>query len=359
MSVGPIQTGLSAIVMQGAAGLRDQLTLLTEQASSGKQAQDYDGLAPGAVQSALVLQPQVASLQALQNGINAAGTQISVTQSALSQISSIASNLYAQLNNLNGLDPATTDSIAATARQALQQVAGLLDERSGGTYVFAGSDTANAPVPNPDNILTSGFYTQISSAVAGLATNGASATALATLSTASSNAAGTSPFSASVSQAASVVNATLPVVATGAGQQSVVGIAASANGFVASTGTSTTGSYMRDIMRALATIGSLTSTQVSGGADVAGLVSDTRTSLQGAITALNQDAGALGDRQSALTALGTGLAATGTALKTQVSNLTDADMATVLSDVTEVQSRLEASYKLSSMLSSLTLAQYL
>ena len=71
--------------------------------------------------------------------------------------SSIASNFYAQLNNMEGVNSSEIDSIAANARDALNQVANLLDTQDGGVYVFAGQDTGNPPVPDPDNILTSGF----------------------------------------------------------------------------------------------------------------------------------------------------------------------------------------------------------
>jgi flagellin-like hook-associated protein FlgL len=359
MNISSVASGALATSIQGAATLRAQLDQLTQQASDGKVADSFDGLAPAAARTALQVQPQIDVLQTLRQGIDASTARMDVAQNAMQQISSVASTLYAQLNNLNGLNASETDSIAAQARQSLQLVAGLLNTQSGGTYVFAGSDTANPPVPDPDSILSSGFFGQISTAVGSLGVAGAAATAAATLAVAGSNAAGTSPFSTALSQPASAVNAGLPQVATGAGQSMATGIAASANAFIASTGSSTTGSYMRDILRALATVGSLSSAQVNAGADVAGLVADTRTSLQGAITALNQDAGVLGDRQTALGSLSTMMQAAGTALSTQVSDATDADMASVLSRLTEVQSRLQASYKLISATAGLSLAQYL
>ena len=95
------------------------------------------------------------------------------------------------------------DTIAASARDALSQVAGLLDTQDAGVYVFAGQDTGNPPVPNPNNILTLGFYTQINSSVSafnGVAPNGAARSQTLPLRCATSNAAGTSPFSIYLSQ---------------------------------------------------------------------------------------------------------------------------------------------------------------
>ena len=343
----------------GETSVQKQMNTLTEQASSGLVANDYAGLSASAARTSLDLTPEIAPLQTWQNNISAATGQMGVAQGALSQISSIATNFVSQLNNINDLNPSETDTIAADAQQALVQVAGLLDTQDGSDYVFAGTDSTDPPVPDPNNILQSGLFTQIQSAVTSLGSNGASATASSTLAIASSNAAGTSPFSAALSQPESALAGSTTQVSIGQGQQMQTGILASANGFVASSGTSTTGSYMRDIMRALATIGSLSSSQVSSGADVAGLVSDTTTSLQGAVTALNQDAGVLGDQQTALTTTQTGLANTATALTTQAGSADDVNMAQTVSNLTQVQTQLQASYQLIASISKLSLAQYL
>ena len=360
-AIGSSEFGLYGGLLGGAltdsANIKQQLDTLTQQAGDGYVADTYAGLGASAG-VALSLQPQIDGLQAYQNNISAATGTMGVAQTALTQISSIASNFYSQVINLNGLDPSEVDSIASDAQSALQQVANLLDTTDGGTYVFAGQDAANPPVPDPDDITSSGFYTQIQAAVAALGTNGAAATTTATLTIASSNAAGTSPFSAALSQPASALASFVPTVANGPGQQTPIGIVASANASVASTGSVTTGSYMRDILCALATIGSLSSSQVSD-AGFSTVVSNVYTSLGNAITALNQDAGVLGDTQTALQTQATTMANTANALQTQIGNVQDVDMAQTLSALTQTQTRLQASYQLISGLQSLSLAKYL
>lgn len=341
------------------AQVQQRIDQLTQQVSTGLVAQDFAGLSASAGSTALDLTPQVAHLANWQGNINAAATAMNVTQGALSQISGIASSFSAQLNNINSLTPTETDNIAANARAALQQVAGLIDSQAGGNYVFAGQDSANPPIPSPDSILASGMVTQIQTAVAGLTSGNAATIAANTLTIAQSNAAGTSPFSAAMSQPAANVAALQPRIAIGQGQSITVGIMASANSFVTSTGSSTTGSYMRDVLRALATIGSLTSTQVSGTADVAGLVQDTRISLGGAITALNQDAGVLGDRQASLTTLQGALTDTQTALTTQLSGATDANVAQTMTQLSLAQTKLQASYQVIANLAQMSLAKFL
>ena len=278
-----------------------------------------------------------------------------VTQTAMTQIQQVASSLYAQLNGLNGLNPQAVDTVAASARQSLQQVAGLLDSKDGDTYVFAGQDSGNPPVPNPDQITSSGFYTQINAAVGGLGANAATVTA-ATLGIAGSNAAGTSPFSAALSQPA----ASIPVatVETGEAQRSQVGLLASANSFAASSGTSTTGSYMRDVLRALATIGSLNSSQISAGGFQA-LVQDTRTSLGNATAAMGDDMGVLGNTQTQLATTKTELGDMMTALNSQISSAEQVDMAATLSRITQTQTQLQASYQLIAGEGALSLVKYI
>jgi flagellar hook-associated protein 3 FlgL len=337
--------------------IRTQLNTLTEQASSGMVADTYAGLGSGASTS-LSLNAALGQNQALQNGINAVSGPMQVQQTALSEIGSIASDFYSQTNDLNGLDPSTVDSVAASAQAALQQVAGLLDSQDGDVYVFAGQDSGNPPVPDPDQINSSGFATQIAAAVSTLATNGATTTASMTLAVAESNAPGTTPFSPALSQPASALQALRPSVSVGDQQSVPTGILASANGDVTSLGSSTTGSYMRDIMRALATLGSLSSTQVTqpGFAD---LVADTRTSLGNAITAISQDAGIMGNRQTALTQTTTDLTQTAAALQGQVSNVQDVDMASTLTQLTRTQTQMESSYQIIAGLESLSLTKYL
>lgn len=357
-------------LVANAASVKQKLDTLTNQASTGLIGTTYAGLGSGAPVS-LSLRPEINNLQTWQNNVNAATGQMGVAQTALTQLQSIASSFYAQLNNLDGTDSSEVDTIAASARQALGQVSDLLDTQDGGIYVFAGQDAGNPPVPNPDGILTSGFYTQINNVVSafnGVVPNDAATVANTTFAVATSNTAGTSPFSTYLSQPSAMLQAALPTVQVGQNSSEPVGIPASANGLIpdsvssgaAITGgpPSTTGSYTRDLLRALATIGSLNSSQASdpGFQD---LVQDTRVSLSGAVNAMAEDAGALGNVQSGLTSTQTQLSDTQTALTTQVSSSEDVDMASTLSQLSLVQTQMQASYQLIATMSSLSLAKFL
>ena len=349
--------GARGSVIASAGQVRDRLDQLTRQAASGRVADTYGGLGAGAATS-LSLRPAIARIATWQANIDAVQGRMAVTQSSLEQISAIAADFRARTADLNGLSAAMIDSVAAGARDALRSVAGLLNARHGDQYVFAGQDSANPPVPEAESILSSGFFGEISAAVAGLGNNGAAATIAATLATAGSNAAGVSPFSASLSQPAGALDALKASVPVGERRRVQVGVLASANADATSRGGSTTGSYIRDIMRGLATLGSLSSAQMND-AGFAAVAGDVRTGLEGAITALNVDAGVLGNRQAAIVEARARLGETATALQGQVANVEDVDMAEVLSRLSLTQTQLQASYQLLAGLQSLSLTKFL
>ncbi len=346
--------GTLGLLVSDSATIKGQLDTLTAQAASGRVA-DTVGALGTATQTSLDLRPQIAHLQAKQTAIGAATGPMGVTQAAMTRIASIMSDFNASLAGENDVTPGQVDSIATSAKSALTEVASLLDSTDGSTYVFAGADSANPPVPNPDAITSSAFYTQIGAAVGGLAANGAAATASATLAVAASNAAGTTPFSAALSGSGASQAAQLNL---GDGTAVQVGLLANRNTLATSGGTSTTGSFMRDLLRGLATMANLSSSQ-AGAAGFTALVQDTRTSLANATTALGQEAGALGDTQSRLAAMQTQSADASTALTLQVSAVEDVDPATTLTQLSQVQTQLTASYKLIAGLKGMSLADYI
>ena len=200
------------------------------------------------------------------------------------------------------------------------QVAQLLNSRVGDTYVFAGQDTATPPVPDT------------------------TATTLITSLLASDTA--TPPFAATIGTA-------VPTVEVGEGQRVPVGVLANRNTLAVSAAP-TTGSYMRDIMRALATLATTTD-----GPGLQAVAADTHTRLQSAIGAGAAEAGALGVVQAGLASRKMQLTETQTALTAQVSDAEDVDLAATLTRVSQLQTQLQASYQLTAGLKSMSLAQYL
>ncbi len=310
--------GLLQALSQDGAAVRGQLSVATQQAATGKIAETYAGLGAGARVS-LDLRPQVAHQQAWAANIDSAAARLGVAQSALGAIGAIAAEFYAKMPGLNGLTPGAASAVAVQARDALERMAGLLNSKVAGTYVFAGQDTANPPVPN------------------------ASAAALIP---ALLGGASPAPFSATLGTA-------VPAIEVGEGQRVQVGVLANANTLSLSA-PPTTGSYMRDIMLALATLATTTD-----GPGLPAVAAATRDRLGSAIAASSGEAGALGDVQRGLATRKVQLAETQAALTAQISGAEDVDLAATLTRVTALQTQLQASYQLMAGVKGLSLAQYL
>ena len=324
---------------------------LTAETSSGYVSSNFAGLGDNAG-AALDLSTQIAGNAALQSSTNAVANIQQVAQTALGQIESIASDFATQARTLIST-PGSAPTVAASANDALQQVASLLDTQVGDVYVFAGQDSITAPVPNPADITQSSFYSAIQTAIGNLVTNGAAATSAATLAIAAPG--GTSPFSASLEAAGMQSEADL-----GGGTRIALAPLANANSNALSsgTGTTSTGSYTRDLLLGLATLGSLGNANTSD-PSFQTLVQSTVTTLNGAVSAANTDIGALGDRQKQVTETQAELSGTVTALQTQLSNVQDADLTQVATQLAQAQTQLQASFQVISSLSQLSLTKFL
>ncbi len=315
----PGNSALLARLADNSAAVRRQLDTATTQASTGRIAETYAGLGVGA-KTSLDLRPQVTHAEAWQANIDSATGRLGVAQTALSSISAIAADFFAKSGAINGLNPSEASSIAASAKVALEQVGQLLNSKVGDVYVFAGQDTANPPLPDT------------------------SAAAVGPAVLASDTA--TAPFSATLGTAP-------PMVEVGEGQRVQVGVLANRNTLTPSA-SPTTGSYMRDILKALATLANATT-----GPGLPATAAGAHALLGSAVGAIAVESGALGDVQSSLSARRTQLGDTMTALNAQVGNAENVDLAATATRISLLQTKLQASYQLIAGVKSLSLTQYI
>ncbi len=345
-------TGTLAAVLYNTSLTSQAIGTLTAQASSGLMSPDYAGLGASAG-AALDLSGQVALNTAYQANAAQAATQAQVAQSALGQIQTLTSSFANEL-----LEPASGTAtglatLSTSAASTLNQVAGLLDTKVGDVYVFAGQDSRNPPVPNPDSVTSSAFYAAIQAAVAGLTANGAAATQTQVLAAAAPGA--SSPFSATLEASNQPGTAQID---DGQSVQPSVLADRNTNAISAGAPTTSTGSYTRDILAGLATVAALGSADASN-AQVQNLLTLTQTSLSNADEALNTDIGGLGARQQSITTAQSELTSTATALTSQLGTLQDADPAAVATKLAAAQNQLQASYKIIASLQQLSLAKFL
>ncbi len=331
-------------LVQNATQVKQHLDQLTEQSSTGLVSQTYGGLGDTAAVS-LNLRPQLTAITTYQQNINAANTTLSSTTNVLNELGQIASTFQSNLNSADVQSTTGVLSLASQAKSALAQVQSLLNTQLGGIYLLAGNDSANPPAPAAS---FNSYVQAIETAASGLGSSTGAATAAATLAAATTQ----SPFSTTLGTAQNQVTIS-------PGTAVPVGVVAGQNAAGPQSGSSTTGSYVRDIIRALATISSFNSASLSQGQNFTQLVADTNTSLLGASAAVTADVSEIGTVQQRLTATQNDLTSTTATLTSQLSSVENVDAAATISSLTATQTQLQESYKLISMAQSMSLATYL
>jgi len=353
MSTGPVsglvQSGLLAQLVANTKTTQAQLDLLTQQSSSGTVADTYGGLGSAAHVS-ISLQPQVTQVEAWQQNITTADGQLDTTQNVLSQLADIASNFGADTLGAGMQSSTGAAALASKAQLALQQVVGLLNTQSDESYNFAGTDSANPPI---SSAALGTFTAAVATQVAGLATGADPTTLAASLITD-----GTTANFAYPGSSASATTPTALQTPTGQGQTVPTAFVAGANTYATQTGSGTTGSYVRDLITALAGLAGLASTTASEstlqsfGAGMSRL-------LQGAGTAIATEEAGFGAVQSTLTSRSTSLSDTLTIVTKQISSVENVDMTATATALAQVQTQLQASYKLIAEMPNLSLVGYL
>ncbi len=346
--------GIMPNLLYGVDRLSTQNDTLTSEETSGVVADDFAGLGEQTY-DAISLEPQITANNAWQANLTQGQTKLSTTQAALSGIGSIASSLQSSLLGLTG--DTTTTSVAAassSAKQALTQLTSLLNTQNGNSYVFAGTALDQAPV-NTSDLADSAMVSSIMSAVATVGTTGSAAAEASTLASASDNTPGTSVFSAQLSTSALAATSLVPQLQVG--QSDVI-----ANGIVATQGgaatAQSTGSPIRDLIRALATVAGLAGAD-TGSAAFTQLVSSTSSQMQDVSQGIEDLVTTVGATQASIAAQSSTLSDVSTALQSQFSTIMEADPATVRSQQVAVQNQLTASYTLIADMKTMTLAQYL
>ena len=335
--------------------LNAQNTAISAAISTGVNSDSYAGLGDQRYQ-ALSLQPQITQVAAWQQNVTTAQSDLALSQTALTQIASIATSLETSLTSLQSDTSAST--IGAAAKQAalgLSQLASLANTEGGTGYVFGGTYADTPPVSDPSNIMSSTLVQSIAASVATVATNGAQITQAATVAAASDNTAGQSVFSAALSTDAQTAAASSRSVIVGTGQRVT-------SGFVLTQGCaasgSSTGSSIRDLIRELAVVAALP-TADSSSSGYADLITDTASSVDATSQSLIQTQSQLGQDQDVLSSQATTLTSVSTALANQLGSAKNSDPTALSTLLANNKDQLTASYTLIADMKGLSLASYL
>lgn len=348
---------LTARIGLNATQLRDRITVLGEQVSTGRKGKTYAAVGSDAPK-AIDLRGEIGRRETYQTTINQTLSKIRVSQGVLDRIGAIAEKFTANTAKLlGGAKPEEIQIQAGQAEAAMAEVATLLNEQYSGEYLFGGSDSGNPPITNPQAIATSGMGLAIKAQIASL--NGSNVTSVtnATKTLAQSDAEGTTPFSVFLSTGAGATEARVNIIGNDSDRVEY-GIHANRNASIVGTG-DTTGSWARDLLRGLASIAGLTPDKAQLGNDYTTLVTTIRNGLKSSVDALALERGSLGVTEARLQGMASRHESVSISLTLQLSSLEEVDMAKTITSFQTTQTQLEASYRAIAMTQQLSLTRFL
>jgi flagellar hook-associated protein 3 FlgL len=312
---------------------RTTLNTLQDQISSGEKASLYSGLGGSGTVSSISLNNSLSQLDMFSNNISEVQGKTSVMAGALTNMTSTVQSVVSDLLTVTqqSTDPGMAN-FNVEAQSALNQIQSYLNSAYNGQYVFAGTDWNNQPVNNIAG-LNANVSAQLANLYSGAATGSTVLTNIQALS-------GTSlGYSATVGGAGHVTaqidtNQTVDYTVK-ADDPSIQGL-----------------------MQGLATIANLKYDPNHP--------SDFWTVYNGALKQIQQGAtgvttlnAQVGTIQQELTNATNTQQDVQTTLQTQLGNVDDVDVAQATTQLQLMQTQLQASYKVISEVSSLSLVSYL
>ena len=335
---------LSLSMRQSVLQTQSNMATAQKEVASGVYA-DLGMQLGGQTSNAISLAQQSAQLTSLTASNALATTRLSATSTAIDTIMSTAQSLSENLVS-DGTDGSISSTIQAQSQSSLQSLLGLLNTDVGGQYIFAGTNTADAPMTSySDNSATTSAA--LTSDLAGLNADPSQITGdqmtayladptsqFAKLFQTGSNwsalsSASTTPISTKISPTQSVTTS----------------VSASQTGF-------------QDIAKAYALLNGLGSQNLSQGASSAVIASATNL-LNIGMASLTTVQANVGVAQNSITTASTQMGAQQTILTNNVNDLEDVDTYTLSTRVTALQTQLQDAYSLTSQLKSLSLVNYL
>lgn len=271
-------------------------------------------------------------------------------QEALGRLQVIAGQFTAEALRLNTLPPEVAANAALAARAALAEVAGLLNLRQDGEYLFAGSDSANPPVAPAGDVFASPMVQQIVAAVATLAPGNGAAVVAATVAAVEDDTAGDNPFARFVTD---------PATAAASFRRSTVSADGAEVAWGAFAGEGSARVAVGELVRGLAIIAGLTGAENAQGAAFTELLDSARAALSAASRGIASEQAVLGSAEQRLAAARDSALDRSVLLRKQVATIEEVDVAETVTKLQALRTRLEASYRAMSILSELSLTRFL
>ena len=153
MAINGITYGTSSVLNQSVANLKNQMTTLQSQLTTGEKSTTYAGM--GVNEGfAIAARSQLANISAFTDTMTNINTNIGVANTALQALVDIGSTVQSSANN----SPQTLNSAGQTIAQQtasaqLSSMLGVLNTQAGDRYLFSGSAINTPSVASMDTIL--------------------------------------------------------------------------------------------------------------------------------------------------------------------------------------------------------------
>lgn len=331
------------------ASMRARMDVISRQVSTGQRGVVHGDLGLDA-RRAIDLKVEIAKREVFTEAADRALARTDATQTVLNRLHQLSSNVASEALRARTLGSVSVESLADIARAALEEAAALLNTRHGNEYLFSGSDVTNPPVPDAVNIATGPMATAIAASVATLDPTNA-ATVLADTQAIATDPA-TTPFSDFLEGDGTTEARRALQVADG--ERVSIGVFANRD-----SADEVTESWGRELLRGLAVLASVTQAQFQAGDGWDDLLEGATAMLDGATDGLAAEQGKLGSAASRIDAARERHADLVVALRTQLGDVAEVDLAQVSAELAQVKERLEASYTVTTMVSRLSLASML
>ena len=331
------------------ASMRARMDVISRQVSTGQRGVVHGDLGLDA-RRAIDLKVEIAKREVFTDAADRALARTDATQTVLNRLHQLSSNVASEALRARTLGSVSVESLADIARAALEEAAALLNTKHGNEYLFSGSDVTNPPVPDAVNIVTGPMATAIAASVATLDPTNA-ATVLADTQAIATDPA-TTPFSDFLEGDGTTEARRALQVADG--ERVSIGVFANRD-----STDEVAASWGRELLRGLAVLASVTQAQFQAGDGWDDLLEGATAMLDGATDGLAAEQGKLGSASSRIDAARERHADLVVALRTQLGDVAEVDLAQASAELAQVRERLEASYTVTNMVSRLSLASML
>lgn len=350
--------GANLILNTGIRQIESEQTDIAWQTSQGTTSSSISGLGSDR-QTILSLSPKLAELTGYQSNLSSVQNRLSLSSTALKQVTDLAQSLNSQLLSMlssEGGEKASTTTAADSARTGLGSLGTILNTSDGSSFIFAGQNTSTAPVTSPSTLNDSTLAHTISQIVSGLK-DGNSETVFSQATAASAdNSASMSVFSQALSQPAEQAGALQASAIIGPDGSTVqTGPVATQGGQASST---STGSPIRDLMRDMMIMTSMKGMDTTT-PGFTNLVRQLHTSLGTTANQLIDMNTSVGVTQNTLTRQQGIYSSLQLMVKEQLSNGLNVNLAEVATRSSDLSLQLKASFSLIADMKNMSLADYL